>query len=52
MKINKKELYRLYMEWVNKVSDNIDWKTHFTPIEIVNAIAMILENNPKLIKNE
>ena len=52
MKINKEELFDLYMKWVDQVSENIDWKTHFTPDEIVNAIATILENNPKLMKNE
>ncbi len=40
------------MKWVNQVSEDIDWKTHFTPDEIVNAIVTILENNPKLIENE
>ena len=52
MKINKEELFDLYMKWVNQVSEDIDWKTNFTPDEIVNAIATILENNPKLIENE
>ena len=52
MEINRKELFELYMKWVDQVSKNIDWKTHFTPDEIVNAIATILENNPKLMKNE
>ena len=52
MKINKEELFRMYMEWVNQVSDECDWKTHFTPEEIVHSIASILENNPNLINNE
>lgn len=52
MEINKKELYTLYMEWVNKVADECDWKTSFGPEEIVNAIANILENNPNLINFE
>ena len=50
--INKDELYRLYMEWVNEVADECDWKTHFGPEEIVNAIANILENNSTLINNK
>lgn len=49
MKINKEELLKIYMKWVEKVSEDIDWKTYFTPNEIVNAIATILENNPQLI---
>ena len=52
MQIDKEELHRLYMEWVNKVADELDWKTHFGPEEIVYAIADILEKNPSLIKSE
>lgn len=52
MKINKDELYKLYMEWVNKVADECDWKTHFGPEEIVHAISNILETNPQLIQND
>ena len=48
MKINKEELYKLYMEWVDKVAEECDWKTTFGPKEIVKAIATILENNPQL----
>ena len=51
MKINKEELYKLYMEWVDKVTEECDWKTSFTPEEIVGAIATILENNPHLYMN-
>lgn len=47
--IDKKELYKLYMQWVNQVAEDCDWKTHFEPEEIVYAIASILENNPNLI---
>lgn len=49
MKINKDELYKLYMEWVYEVSEVCDWKTHFEPEEIVHAIAKIIETNPQLI---
>ncbi len=52
MEIDKIELYRLYMEWVNNVADELDWKTHFGPEEIVHAIAHILETNPQLIKKK
>jgi hypothetical protein len=48
MKINKEELYKLYMEWVDQVTEECDWKTSFGPEEIVNAIAHILETNPHL----
>lgn len=52
MHIDKEELYFLYMEWVDKVSNDCDWKTSFTPKEIVYSISHILETNPQLIKNE
>jgi len=52
MKVNRKKLYKLYMQWVDKVSEDIDWKTSFSPEEIVNAISSIIEKNPKLIENE
>jgi hypothetical protein len=48
LEINKEELLKLYMKWVNKVSEECDWKTSFGPEEIVNSIANILENNPQL----
>ena len=47
-KVNRKELYKLYMEWVEQVTEEYDWKTSFGPEEIVGAIATILENNPHL----
>jgi hypothetical protein len=49
MQIDKVELHKLYMQWVNQVADECDWKTHFGPEEIVYAIADILEKNPSLI---
>lgn len=52
MKINRDELYKLYMEWVNQVSEDFDWKTTFGPEEIVHAIANILETNSQLIQDD
>jgi hypothetical protein len=52
MQIDKEELHRLYMEWVNKVADECDWKTTFGTEEIVNAIVNIIETHPELIKSE
>ena len=49
MKINKEEFYKLYMEWVYKVSEECDWKTSFGPEEIIYAISDILEKNPQLV---
>ena len=51
MKINKDELFKLYMEWVEFISEECEWKTSFDPEEIVYSIANILENNPQLIDN-
>jgi hypothetical protein len=51
MKIDKNELFKLYMEWVNNVSEECDWKTSFGPEEIIHSIATILEQNPQLINN-
>lgn len=51
IQINRDELYKLYMEWVDRVSETCDWKTHFGPEEIVDSIANILETNPHLINN-
>ena len=51
MKINREDLYKLYMEWVDKISEECDWKTNFGPEEIVNAISNIIEKNPNLIVN-
>ena len=47
-KINKEELYKLYMEWVEQVTEECDWKTSFGVEEVIGAIATILENNPHL----
>jgi len=49
MTIDKEKLFELYMQWVDEVLDECDWKTSFEPEEIVYAIAAILENNPKIL---
>jgi len=52
MKIDKEELYRLYMEQVDIICEECDWVTNFTPKDIVNLISDIIEENPNLIENE
>ena len=52
MTIDKEKLFELYMQWVDEVLDECDWKTSFEPEEIVYAIANILENNPELLSND
>ena len=49
--IKKKELYDLYMAEVDSICEVCDWKTEFDPVEIVNIIANIIENNPQIIVN-
>ena len=48
MKINREELYKLYMQEVNNVAEVCDWKTHFTAEECVNMVSDILEKNTHL----
>jgi hypothetical protein len=50
MTIDKEKLFELYMQWVDEVLEECDWKTSFEPEEIVYAIATILENNTELLK--
>ena len=52
MRIDREELHWLYMEWVHRVSDDLDHKTKFTTEEIVDGIAHIIETNPKLINHD
>jgi hypothetical protein len=44
MQIDKNKIYDLYMKWVDEVSEECDWKTHFTPLEIVHQICTIIES--------
>jgi translation initiation factor IF-2 len=52
MKINKDKVYKSYMEWVDEVSEACDWKTHFTPLEIVHQICTIIETEQESDTNE
>ena len=52
MKINKKELYKLYMQEVEAICEVCHWKTNFSAEECVNIVAYLIEDNPELIKNE
>jgi translation initiation factor IF-2 len=52
MKINKDKVYESYMEWVDEVSEACDWKTHFTPLEIVHQICTIIETEQESDTNE
>lgn len=52
MKINQQELYKLYMIEIEKIADDLDWKTSFSPQEIIHIMSCILESNPHLITHE
>jgi hypothetical protein len=52
MKINKEELYKLYMKEVEAICEVCDWKTSFSAEECVNIVAYLLEENPELITND
>lgn len=48
VKIDRERVYDMYMDWVNKVSEECDWKSSFGPEEIVNQICGIIEANPQV----
>ena len=52
MKIDKQNLLLLYLEEVNEICDQFDWKTKFEPHEIIYIIAHILESNVDLIDSD
>jgi len=52
MKINREELYKLYMEKCNNIAEECDWVTHFTAADCVDIVASVLEKNPTLIEHE
>ena len=45
MKINRKKLYNLYMQRVNKIAEECDWVTNFGPKEIVEIMCNVIETN-------
>jgi len=51
MKIDRKKVYDIYMAWVRRISEKYDWKSEFTPKEIVDKICSIIESG-KATKNE
>lgn len=51
MKIDQDQLYFLYMEKVEEICEINEFKTHFTPKEIIVYISSILETHPELITN-
>jgi hypothetical protein len=45
MKINRKELFRLYMEKVDQICEECDWITTVTPEMVVDIISGVIEKN-------
>jgi hypothetical protein len=52
MKINREELYNIYMQQVEDIAEECDWVVRFEPRDIVNIISHILETNLNLITHE
>ena len=49
--IDQEELYKLYMEAINRISEAYPELSSFTPKGIVNILVNILEQHPELIKH-
>lgn len=49
IQIDRDRLYEKYMDWVNQVSEDCEWKTFFGAEEIVNKISDILEEDSQMI---
>lgn len=45
MKINRKQLLSLYLNEINKISDQNDDKEQFYPEEIIEIVCRLLEEN-------
>jgi hypothetical protein len=42
--MDREKIYDLYMKWVDEVAEECEWKTNFTPKEIVCKICQIIED--------
>jgi hypothetical protein len=51
IKIDRKNLHKIYMERVEQITEDLDWKTNFSSKEIVDIMATILEKYPDLIES-
>lgn len=45
MIINRKMLFNLYMREIDKIAEDCDWKTNFTPEEIISIVCKIINEN-------
>ena len=44
MKLNKELILNKYLEKIDKITEDNDWKYAFSPEEIVNIICDVIEN--------
>ncbi len=49
LKVNRHKLFKLYMKEVDKIAEECDWVTHFTPEMIVGIISDIINNHPEIL---
>jgi len=52
LKINRKKLFSLYMREINRISDLLEDKSHFTPEELIGIVADVLEKSPEIIEEK
>lgn len=50
VKIERETVFKKYMDKVNKICDDLEDKTSFSPEECVELVCQVLEENPELIK--
>ena len=52
MIINRKMLFNLYMREIDKIAEDCDWKTNFTPEEIISIVCKIINENSSSLFEE
>ena len=48
----KEDILVEYLKWVDEVTEECDWKTHFTPEEIVSKVVDIVLDKLDMEENE
>ena len=47
----KEDILKEYLKWVDEVTEECDWKTHFGPEEIINILLNIVEKVDQGVEN-
>jgi len=47
--IDIEKVTELYLKKIDTIAEDLDWKTHFEPAEIVRLVCDIIKANPHLI---